>query len=113
MMKKKRPMNKVEIPELNPELFIRELHVNDYGKPLGIWGGTSDIPICQASLFSAMRKYAIGVCDGTRLPFRPLDGGMLGLMCERDGEKFWFHLSRKSFDENFTTKDEPCQQEEQ
>lgn len=97
---------KVEIPELNPEIFIRETHVNDYGKPLGLWGGGSDLPICTESMNSAMRTYAIGFCKGTRLPFRPMDAGIVGLMCERDGEKFWFHLSPKTFDENFIAKDE-------
>ncbi len=75
-------------------MFNRETHVNEYGSLLGMVDGKS--------LDNALRERAVGWCSGERLCFRPIDETIVGLMCEdKDFNRFWFHLSRKTFDRVF------------
>lgn len=46
-------------------------------------------------LIKALDKYAIGYCNSTRMNIRPREG-WYAVMCERYGERFWFHISEKT-----------------
>lgn len=46
-------------------------------------------------LIRALDKYAIGYCNSIRMNVRPRDG-WFAVMCERNGEKFWFHIHEKT-----------------
>ena len=91
----------MELPELNSAMFNRENHFNDYGHLLGLQGDFS-----TESFNRALRERAVGWCSGERLCFRPIDETVVGLMCEdKDFNKFWFHLSKKTFDKMFGEKE--------
>ena len=89
----------MNLPELNSAMFIRETHANEYGSLLGMVDGR------EKSLDDALRERAVGWCSGERLCFRPIDDTVVGLMCEdKDFNRFWFHLSKRKFDEVFDTQ---------
>lgn len=46
-------------------------------------------------LIRALDKYAVGYCDATRMNIRPREG-WVAIMCEIDGERFWFHIQDKT-----------------
>ena len=98
---------KPEIEELNPELFTFNNYEADY------WG-VFDVPFVypigdngagERKYHRAIAQYAIGFCDGSRLRVRPRSH-CVGLMCEKDGEKFWFHLEKETLNKIFTVKKE-------
>ena len=94
----------MKLESLNSALFDYEHHVNDFGSYLGLsYGCWSKIPESKdTELHRALKRYAIGWCDGERLCFKPRYG-LVGIMCEKDGEKFWFHIQQKTFDDLFET----------
>jgi len=47
-----------------------------------------------------LKEYVIGWCYGESLSFRPKDNHV-AVMCEKDDELFWFHLSSNEFLEVF------------
>lgn len=49
-------------------------------------------------LLGAIKKYGIGYCDAEDLSVRPRLG-YYAVMCQRDGETFWFHVLKKDFEE--------------
>lgn len=48
-------------------------------------------------LIRSLNKYAVGYCKASRMNIRPREG-WYAIMCERDGEKFWFHIADKTLD---------------
>lgn len=85
--------------ELNSAMFVYESHVMDFGSCLGLSYNTFS-PVAESldtELHTALRKYAVGWCRGERLCFKP-KYGMVGIMCEKDGERFWFHIQEQTFD---------------
>ena len=69
------------------------------GSPLDVFrlGCRSEDLISGSHL---LREYAVGWCEGERLPCRPkLD--MIAVMFFKDGRNFWFHLSRYEFERIF------------
>jgi hypothetical protein len=93
---------RMKLPELNSALFVRETHVNEYGHLLEL----DNADLSTSNLVNALIKHAVGWCSGERLCFRPIDETMVGLMCEdKDFNKFWFHLSRNTFDKVFGEKE--------
>ena len=68
-----------EIQEISPELFIWELYCSDM--------------LAMLDSYDALERFAIGYCDGGRLPVRPRSD-LIGLMVEfPDGEKMWAHIT--------------------
>ena len=89
----------ITLPELNSECFIYEKYESCFTELL-------DIPYISNSdneLRIALKKYAIGWCDAQRLQVRPRYG-FVAIMCEKDGIQFWFHVTRKTFDQLFNTE---------
>lgn len=89
----------MNLEELNSALFTYESHVRDFGSYLDLSYHTfSRVPeIRDTELHQALRKYAIGYCPGERLSYKP-DKAFVGIMCEKDGEKFWFHIMQETLD---------------
>ena len=88
-----------KLEELDPEVFTYDSHVMDYGDYLDLsYSCFSPIPeIKDKELHVALRKYAVGWCKGDRLPYKPRTD-LVGIMCEKDGERFWFHLMQETLD---------------
>ena len=75
---------KFEDLEKNPEAFIYELYDAN-------WRQRFDLPSWQFSVpASIIAAHLVGWCDASRLAVRPRRDEY-ALMCEVDGERFWFH----------------------
>lgn len=90
----------MKLEELNSALFVYETHVTDFGDYLDLsYHCFSTVPEEQdTELLTALRKYAIGYCPGEKLAFKP-KAGIVGIMCEKDGERFWFHIMEQTLHE--------------
>ena len=77
--------------EISAERFIYELY--DSG-----WRFRFDVPYDYKGSFAPLiAKHLVGWCDASRLLVRPRTGEF-AVMCEIDGEKFWFHVLPLSLD---------------
>jgi hypothetical protein len=87
----------MKIEALNSALFSYDNYESDFGAALDLsYNVMSTLPeSCDTELHTALKKYAVGYCKGDSLPFRPR-AGMVGIMCEKDGEKFWFHIEEST-----------------
>ena len=71
--------------EISAELFAYELY--DSG-----WRFRFDVPWDYKGAFAPLiAKHLVGWCDACRLLVRPRSNEF-AVMCEVDGEKFWFHV---------------------
>ena len=90
------------IPSMDSALFGFHNHENNFGDALGlsysVWTRVAESK--DNELHAALKKYAIGWCAGERLCYKPLYA-LVGIMCEKDGERFWFHLQRMTLDTLF------------
>ena len=89
----------MKLEELNSAIFVYETHATDFGARLDLsYNCFSRVPEMQdTELLNAIRKYAVGYCRGERLCYKP-QAGIAGIMCEKDGEKFWFHIMEETLD---------------
>lgn len=73
----------MKMEEINPELFSSELYDRT-----GMWSLDDEIPVAES----------FGYCDAGRLPFRPR-AGLFALMVEcKNGNKWWFHVGKKTLE---------------
>ena len=91
---------KIELEEMNPELFTYENYEREFGDALDLsYSVFSRTPEgCDMELILALRKYAIGWCKADRLTVRPREKLFVAIMCEKDGERFWFHIMESTKD---------------
>lgn len=85
---------KVNWEELSAERFAYELWEGNWAYRLGFdyCTDTNDF------LLKKFRVHFVGWCDGSRLAVRP-KSDMVAVMCEdEDGDKFWFHIYKTTFD---------------
>lgn len=87
------------IAEINSALFTFDNYEAAYGDALGLsYNAFTVTPELEDSeLHQALGKYAVGYCKGERLSVRPRRGAV-GIMCEKDGERFWFHIQESTLD---------------
>lgn len=79
--------------ELSAERFTYELWGSDFWNMLGLdYGDSMEFD----KLIAKVKEYGIGWCESSRLNIRPRENS-IAVMCERDGEKFWFHLNKYCF----------------
>lgn len=92
------------IEELNSECFLQENHESDFAGALGItYQAFAIVPESKDfELHHALKNYAVGWCDAQRLQYKPMLNYM-AVMCEKDGYRFWFHITRDTFDKVFNT----------
>lgn len=92
--------SKIEIEDMNPELFTYEKYVSAFGDALNLsYSVFSRTPEgCDMELILALRKYAVGWCKADRLTVRPREKLFVAIMCEKDGERFWFHIMESTKD---------------
>lgn len=81
----------IEDFEKDPEAFIYELYDAGWRYRFDLPYGTFSVP---ASLIA---KHLVGWCDASRLAVRPRSGEY-AIMCEIDGERFWFHHMPQIFE---------------
>lgn len=91
------------LQELNSECFLYENHESNFGDALDLsYSVFSKVPETKDNeLHIALKKYAVGWCDAQRLQYKPMYG-FIAIMCEKDGNRFWFHIMQKTFDQLFT-----------
>ena len=83
------------LPKLDSTLFSWELwEVNCWDALDLSFNESMDLD----KLLNAIHKYGIGYCDSEDLAVRPRPG-YYAVMCEKDGEKFWFHVFKADFEE--------------
>ena len=85
-----------KLPKLNPELFAYENWESGFWDMLGLGYAES---MEKENLIRAIKEYGIGYCDSSRLRCRPRDNMQVAVMCEREGEKFWFHVFREDIED--------------
>ncbi len=85
-----------KLPKLNPELFTYENWESGFWDMLGLGYAES---MEEDNLIRAIKEYGIGYCNSDRLKCRPKDNKYVAVMCEREGEKFWFHVFREDIED--------------
>ncbi|MDT3387707.1 MAG: hypothetical protein LIR46_08115 [Bacteroidota bacterium] len=90
------------LPKLNAELFTYENWEAGYWDMLGLGYIES---INEENIIRAIKEYGIGYCDSSRLKCRPRDNKYVAVMCERDGEKFWFHVFKDDIENILQVED--------
>lgn len=90
------------IEELNSECFLAENHESDFAGALDLsYKAFEIVPESKDfGLHIALKKYATGWCDAQRLQYKPMLN-YVAVMCEKDGYRFWFHISQGTFDTVF------------
>ncbi len=85
-----------KLPEISAERFTYETWGADFWNMLGL--GYAEY-MEEDNLIRAIKEYGIGYCASSRLNIRPKDDEYVAVMCERDGEKFWFHVFKDDISE--------------
>jgi hypothetical protein len=84
------------LPEIDANLFEWELW------EANCWDAL-DLSFAESmeldKLFAKIKQYGIGYCDSSKLIYRPRPG-YYAIMCERDGQRFWFHVCQLDFEED-------------
>lgn len=83
--------NKI-LPQLSAELFTYENWECGFWDMLGLGYAES---MEEEKLIRAIKEYGIGYCNSSRLQCRPRDDKYVAVMCECNGEKFWFHVFKE------------------
>ena len=92
-----------KLPKFSAERFTFELWASDFWNMLGLsYADAMEID----TLVQAVKTYAIGYCDSPRLKMRPKDEEYVAVMCEREGEKFWFHVFKDDIADILGDEDE-------
>lgn len=87
----------MQLPELNSECFIQENHESNFLDALGLSGGIYSKQSGTNELHAALKRWTVGWCDAQRLQYKPMYG-YVAVMCEKDGYRFWFHITREMFE---------------
>jgi len=83
------------LPKIDSNLFEWALWECDCWDALDLtWAESMELD----KLITQVKKYGIGYCDASELFCRPRPG-YYAIMCERDGERFWFHMHKDDFEE--------------
>ena len=85
-----------KLPQISAERFTYETWDADFWNSLGLRYAES---MEEDNLIRAIKEYGIGYCSPNRLKMRPKDDKYVAVMCERDGEKFWFHVFKDDISE--------------
>ena len=87
----------MQLSELNSECFIQENHESNFLDALGLLGGIYSGNPKTDDICAVLQKHAVGWCDAQRLQYKPMCG-YVAVMCEKDGYRFWFHITREMFE---------------
>lgn len=96
----------ITLEEMNSECFRYDNHESDFGTALGLsYAIFSTVPEWkEPELHHALRKYAIGWCESQHVMYKPRYG-WIAIMCEKDGDRFWFHIMDRTFRTIFETNE--------